>query len=166
MKQSEGFTSKQREYKRLLKEGETITRSTDREGNCYFDQLDQGDYEITEIKTVMGQTLLKDPIKFSIPFKMSEDEANEYGDVNYESAREDNALADVNNPQILTKEQCEKYHVTVLDNGATISKRDMHELFHHPWIDEMQKQKIMERRKGININIIYDDEEKEDDMEY
>ena len=76
------------------------------------------------------------------------------------------ALADVNNPQILTKEQCEKYHVTVLDNGATISKRDMHEIFHHPWIDEMQKQKIMERRKGININIIYGDEEKEDDMEY
>lgn len=76
------------------------------------------------------------------------------------------ALADVNNPQILTREQCEKYHVTVLDNGATISKRDMHEMFHHPWIDEMQKQKIMERRKGININIIYDDEEKEDDMEY
>lgn len=114
----------------------------------------------------MGQTLLKDPIKFSIPFKMSEDEANEYGDVNYESAREDNALADVNNPQILTNEQCKKYHVTVLDNGATISKRDMHEIFHHPWIDEMQKQKIMERRKGINIHIIYDDEEKEDDMEY
>lgn len=76
------------------------------------------------------------------------------------------ALADVNNPQILTKEQCEKYHVTVLDNGATISKRDMHEMFHHPWIDEIQKQKIMERRKGININIIYDVEEKEDDMEY
>ena len=76
------------------------------------------------------------------------------------------ALADVNNPQILTKEQCEKYHVTVLDNGATISKRDMHEMFHHPWIDEIQKQKIMERRKGININIICDDEEKEDDMEY
>ena len=89
VKQSEGFTSKQREYKRLLKEGETVTRSTDWEGNCYFDQLDQGDYEITEIKTASGQTLLKDPIKFSIPFKMTEDEANEYQDINYESARED-----------------------------------------------------------------------------
>ena len=89
VKQSEGFTSKQREYKRLLKEGETVTRSTDWEGNCYFDQLDQGDYEITEIKTATGQTLLKDPIKFSIPFKMTEDEANEYQDINYESARED-----------------------------------------------------------------------------
>ena len=73
-----------------MKEGETVTRSTDWEGNCYFDQLDQGDYEITEIKTATGQTLLKDPIKFSIPFKMSEDEANEYEDVNFESAREDN----------------------------------------------------------------------------
>ena len=89
VKQSEGFTSKQREYKRLLKEGETVTRSTDWEGNCYFDQLDQGDYEITEIKTATGQTLLKDPIKFSIPFKMTIAEANEYGDVKFESARED-----------------------------------------------------------------------------
>ena len=90
VKQSEGFTSKQREYKRLLKEGETVTRSTDWEGNCYFDQLDQGDYEITEIKTATGQTLLKDPIKFSIPFKMTIAEANKYGDVKFESAREDN----------------------------------------------------------------------------
>ena len=90
MKQSEGFTSKQREYKRLLKEGETVTRSTDWEGNCYFDQLDQGDYEITEIKTASGQTLLKDPIKLTIPFKMTNEEASEYEDVNFESAREDN----------------------------------------------------------------------------
>ena len=89
VKQSEGFTSKQREYKRLLKDGETVTRSTDWEGNCYFDQLDQGDYEITEIKTASGQTLLKDPIKFSIPFKMTVAEANEYQDVKFESARED-----------------------------------------------------------------------------
>lgn len=34
--------------------------------------------------------MLKAPIKLSIPFKMSEDEANECGDVNFESAREDN----------------------------------------------------------------------------
>lgn len=74
------------------------------------------------------------------------------------------ALADIDNPIVFTKEQCEKYQVTVIDKE--VSKRDMHEIFHHPWIDEMQKQKIMERRKGININIICDDEEKEDDMEY
>ena len=74
------------------------------------------------------------------------------------------ALADIDNPIVFTKEQCEKYQVTVIDKE--VSKRDMHEIFHHPWIDEIQKQKIMERRKGININIICDDEEKEDDMEY
>lgn len=73
-------------------------------------------------------------------------------------------MADIDNPIVFTKEQCEKYQVTVIDKE--VSKRDMHEIFHHPWRDEMQKQKIMERRKGININIIYDDEEKEDDMEY
>lgn len=78
------------------------------------------------------------------------------------------ALADVNNPQILTKEQCEKYHVTVLDNGATISKRDMHEIFHHPWIDEMQKQKEI-RSKRCGLNIDWDDEsekEKDEGMEF
>lgn len=76
------------------------------------------------------------------------------------------ALADVNNPQILTKEQCEKYHVTVLDNGATISKRDMHEIFHHPWIDQLQKQKEI-RSKRCGLNIVWDDEsEKDEGMEF
>lgn len=90
MKQSEGFTSKQRNYKRLLKEGETVTRSTDWEGNCYFDNLDQGDYEITEIKTAMGQTMLKDPIKFTLPFKMTQQEAIDYGkNLDMSKAKED-----------------------------------------------------------------------------
>ncbi len=50
------------------------------------------------------------------------------------------ALADVDNPIVFTKEQCEKYHVTVLDNGATISQRDMDEIFNHPWMDQKQKE--------------------------
>lgn len=49
-------------------------------------------------------------------------------------------VADIDNPIKLTKEQCEKYHVTILDNGATISDRDMHEIFHHPWMDQKQKE--------------------------
>lgn len=77
-------------FSRLLNEGETIVRSTDWEGNCYFDNLDQGDYEITEIKTAMGQTLLKDPIKFTLPFKMSRDEAIDYGEnLDLSKAKED-----------------------------------------------------------------------------
>ena len=55
-----------------------------------WDNLDQGDYEITEIKTAMGQTLLKDPIKFSIPFKMTRDEAIDYGEnIDLSKAKED-----------------------------------------------------------------------------
>lgn len=77
-------------FSRLLDEGKTIVRSTDWEGNCYFDNLDQGDYEITEIKTAMGQTMLKDPIKFSIPFKMTQEEARDYGEnLDMSKAKED-----------------------------------------------------------------------------
>ena len=77
-------------FSRLLDEGKTIVRSTDWEGNCYFDNLDQGDYEITEIKTAMGQTMLKDPIKFSIPFKMTQEEARDYGEnIDMSKAKED-----------------------------------------------------------------------------
>ena len=57
------------------------------------------------------------------------------------------ALADINNPIRLTKEQCEKYHVMLLDGGATISDRDMHEIFNHPWMD--QKQKELKRSESI-----------------
>lgn len=77
-------------FSRLLKEGETITRSTDWEGNCNFADLDQGDYEITEIKTAMGQTLLKDPIKFTLPFRMTQEEARDYGEnLDMSKAKED-----------------------------------------------------------------------------
>lgn len=77
-------------FSRLLDEGKTIVRSTDWEGNCYFDNLDQGDYEITEIKTAMGQTMLKDPIKFTLPFKMTQQEAIDYGkNLDMSKAKED-----------------------------------------------------------------------------
>ena len=38
-------------FKRLLDVGDTLIRHTDGEGNVFFDNLDQGEYEITEIKT-------------------------------------------------------------------------------------------------------------------
>lgn len=41
-------------FKRLLKEGETTVRHTDANGEVFFDNLDQGEYEITEIKTKPG----------------------------------------------------------------------------------------------------------------
>ncbi len=61
------------------------------------------------------------------------------------------ALADIDNPIIFTKEQCEKYHVTILDRGEKISQRDMDEIFNHPWIDQKQKElkinESIQRRK-------------------
>ena len=55
----------------------------------FFDNLDQGTYQITELKTKDGNALLKEPIIVTLPMTMTEDEANEYGNVNYETAKED-----------------------------------------------------------------------------
>lgn len=52
------------------------TKTTDRNGEITFDDLDPGDYIITETKTVNGYSLLKDPIKFSIPLALTKTEAN------------------------------------------------------------------------------------------
>ena len=44
-------------FKRLLKEGESTVRHTDAEGKVFFDNLDQGTYQVTEIKTKDGNAL-------------------------------------------------------------------------------------------------------------
>ena len=56
-------------------------------------------------------------------------------------------VANIEDAITFEREQCEKYHVTVLDGGATISDRDMHEIFNHPWMD--QKQKELKRSESI-----------------
>lgn len=76
-------------YTRLLSEGETTILTTDKNGEIAFDNLDHGTYEITEVKTVPGQTLLKDKITVEIPITMTKAEAEEYGNVDFTSAKED-----------------------------------------------------------------------------
>lgn len=49
-------------FRRLLNVGETTVRHTDSEGKVFFDNLDQGTYQITEIKTEPENALLKEPI--------------------------------------------------------------------------------------------------------
>ena len=71
---SVGDADRKKEYSRLLKEGETITCTTNRDGEAVFEQLDQGEYQITEVSTVKGQTLLKDPITVTLPFTMTQEE--------------------------------------------------------------------------------------------
>lgn len=76
-------------FKRLLEEGASTVRHTDTNGEVFFDNLDQGLYQITEIKTEPGNALLKEPIMVTLPMTMTEDEANEYGNVDFTSAKED-----------------------------------------------------------------------------
>lgn len=60
------------DYHRLLKEGETTTAVTDANGQIVFKNLQQGTYEITEIKTRDGLQLLKEPIQVTLPIAMTE----------------------------------------------------------------------------------------------
>lgn len=77
------------EYDRLLKEGETKILATDKNGELAFENLAQGTYEITEVQTVSGQTLLKDKITVELPITMTKEEAEQYGNVDFTSAKED-----------------------------------------------------------------------------
>ena len=58
-------------------------------GEIKFNNLDQGTYEITEVKTVAGQTLLKEKITVELPITMTKAEADKYGNVDFASAKED-----------------------------------------------------------------------------
>lgn len=62
------------DYHRLLKEGETTTAVTDTNGQIVFKNLQQGTYEITEIKTRDGLQLLNEPIKVTLPIAMTEED--------------------------------------------------------------------------------------------
>ncbi len=77
-------------YAPLIKEGEEITLMTDGNGEIKFNGLDQGTYEITEIKTTSGHTLLKEPIRVTVPLVMTEEEAKAYGNnVDLSKAKKD-----------------------------------------------------------------------------
>ncbi|WP_283683455.1 SpaA isopeptide-forming pilin-related protein [Parablautia sp. Marseille-Q6255] len=89
VKAAETDTGLAKPYKRLLKEGETKRFQTDKKGEIAFENLDHGTYEITEVKTVPGQTLLKDKITVKLPITMTKAEAEKYGNVDFKSAKED-----------------------------------------------------------------------------
>ena len=76
------------------------------------------------------------------------------------------ANADIENPVVLHKDNLAEYQVQILEDGRKVPKADMDKIFDHPWIDEMQKQKTMRRRSGIDISSIIYNEQKEDGMEF
>lgn len=89
VKATQKDTSLKSSYTRLLKEGETKVQTTDKNGEIVFDNLAQGTYEITEVKTVAGQTLLKEKITIELPITMTKAESDKYGNVDFSSAKED-----------------------------------------------------------------------------
>ena len=64
-------------YTPLLKEGESITATTDSSGIIKWENLDEGEYRITEIETVPGHTLLPEPILVTLPLVMTEEEVQQ-----------------------------------------------------------------------------------------
>lgn len=81
-------------FDRLLEEGESIILSTDENGELAFEDLDQGKYQITEVKTAPGQSLLKEPIIVTLPMTMTDEEADEYENVDFSTANFDESYTD------------------------------------------------------------------------
>ena len=76
------------------------------------------------------------------------------------------ANADIENPVVLRKDNLAEYQVQILENGRKVPKADMDKIFDHPWEEQLQKQKTMHRRSGIDISSIIDNEQKEDGMDF
>ena len=79
VKQSETYTDNAlKTYVPLLKEGESTVAKTDSKGEINWENLDQGEYQITEVQTVNGDTILKDPINVTLPITMTDAEVKTY----------------------------------------------------------------------------------------
>ena len=77
-KESEPYTDDAlRSYNPLLKQGESIKATTNKDGYITWEDLDQGEYQIVETKTHDDMTLLKDPIKVTLPITMTDENAKE-----------------------------------------------------------------------------------------
>ena len=89
VKAKEELTSQASGYAPLIKEGESITATTNAAGEITFSNLDHGQYRITEVETVSGQTLLKDPIDVTLPMEMTQEEADAYDNVDFSKGKFD-----------------------------------------------------------------------------
>ena len=90
--EAEPFTSDAApSFGRLLKAGQSITGTTDSDGEICFSNLDQGTYRITEVRTAPGHTLLKEPIYVKLPIRWGGDDSDEdSGNVDDSYAKSDN----------------------------------------------------------------------------
>ena len=73
-------------YSRLLKPGESKELTSDSNGEIVFDNLDQGEYVLSEIKTASGHMLMKDSIHISLPLEMTDEEVKQAGNIDMTKA--------------------------------------------------------------------------------
>lgn len=62
----------------LLKEGESVSGTTDSNGELVYESLNRGTYRLTETRTADGYSLLEDAIEIQIPFAVGEDDIDQY----------------------------------------------------------------------------------------
>lgn len=73
-------------YSRLLKPGESKELTSDSNGEIVFDNLDQGEYVLSETKTSSGHMLMKDSIHISLPLEMTDEEVKQAGNIDMTKA--------------------------------------------------------------------------------
>lgn len=90
VKESESYTADaDPSFNRLLREGQSVQRTTNASGEISFDNLDQGTYRITEVKTTDSHTLLRDPIEVTLPIKLTAGQIASQGNVDVSKGRVD-----------------------------------------------------------------------------
>lgn len=78
--------SENKDYYRTLKPGESMELKTNENGNLVFENLDQGEYILTETKTAAGHTLMKDSLHISLPLEMTAEEVKKQRNVDLTKA--------------------------------------------------------------------------------
>ena len=81
-----------KDYSRMLKPGESKELTSDSNGEIVFDNLDQGEYVLTETKTASGHMLMKDSIHISLPLEMTDEEVKQAGNIDMAKAEKFDGL--------------------------------------------------------------------------
>ena len=78
------------------------------------------------------------------------------------------AFVDTNHQYTISESDFLKYRVRVVDSGAKISQRDMRAIQYHPWPQELQQEKTLDRGQMAESRfgcLLADAQELEDDLQ-
>ena len=78
------------------------------------------------------------------------------------------AFVDANHQYVIPEAEFSKCRLQVLDQGAKISQRDMRAIQYHPWPQELQREKTLDRGQMAESRfgcLLADAQELEDDLQ-